>query len=573
MEYRTADTIGRTSLSALTARMMNQKDIGLLGGLTEASKMKFEAARTRVKSKFDPLNIVRALTFKSPMLTAAAGKLMGRSKRDISYFTGGRYGDDSLGETPTTSRRKNDGVYHTRIGPGKSTNLKVGDGIADILAKLYNLNRLVHSDNKKLELSNKISEEEKEQERNRFLKSLFGENDDKSKIVEPDKVAEEGNGLLSSVGVAKLLSSMRMIFSTAAFVGIAGAAVWAIIKGKFPGLTKEDNLNDYIPGYTGSDKTPDLWVDQLRQKGQKVPASMSDIEYLQATSMLESSGGQASTNPRNSKVLGPFQFNENTWASVVKKMGKNWTMQDRLDPTKSTQAAQWLAKDNEQILKSKLNRPVTQQELYMAHVLGAPKAAEFIKQKEQSPRSVPSSVLPKDVMENNKEYFYRDPKTMQGPLTNQEVYDKFFANYNKNLEKVRSGQVPEMVRNIPQMISTESAVRVTPRETVGKILRPDGTASPGPIRIDNQTQTGKIQLNSSANPLYSRIQTASSENVNIGGGNRAPMILAPVTNNYVGAGGKGSPQNSFNSGVAIPVRNDEPGIYLAQTKYSLFKTT
>ena len=60
---------------------------GYFGSYGGAIKDKTKAKLTGIKETFDPLNIVKGLTG-SKMLTAAAGKALGRSDEDIGYFTG-----------------------------------------------------------------------------------------------------------------------------------------------------------------------------------------------------------------------------------------------------------------------------------------------------------------------------------------------------------------------------------------------------------------------------------------------------------------------------------------------------
>lgn len=146
---------------------MARHNENIMPALGEAVKMKLSAGKTRLISKIDPLNIIKSITG-SPLLTAAVGRMTGRAARDISYFTGGKYGaygdptdEQGMGKSPM----KADGVYHTRIGSGKiSGRLKAGDGIADILAKTYNLLRMQYDEQKRLGEIKSQFDEEKEYE-------------------------------------------------------------------------------------------------------------------------------------------------------------------------------------------------------------------------------------------------------------------------------------------------------------------------------------------------------------------------------------------------------------------------
>lgn len=98
MEYKVAKTIRGRSLSNLIAdKIASGQGIGK--SIKSSISLKMQAKATGIKEKFDPLNIVRAMTGKSRLATAIAGRLMGRSRRDIQYFTGDRRGYTRIAPT------------------------------------------------------------------------------------------------------------------------------------------------------------------------------------------------------------------------------------------------------------------------------------------------------------------------------------------------------------------------------------------------------------------------------------------------------------------------------------------
>lgn len=104
MSYRDADRIRNKSFGAL----LGEQEGGLGESLKKTISLKMRAKATGIRETFDPLNIAKF--FGGKTAAAMLGKLSGRSKEDISRFTGGRMrnketatkldslGSDSLGE-------------------------------------------------------------------------------------------------------------------------------------------------------------------------------------------------------------------------------------------------------------------------------------------------------------------------------------------------------------------------------------------------------------------------------------------------------------------------------------------
>lgn len=89
MEYSRAATIRGSKLSSLIAdRLASGGSIG--GSIRGAMSEKMKARATGLKEKFDPLNIARVVTGGSRLGPAVLGRLLGRSRADIKYFSGGK---------------------------------------------------------------------------------------------------------------------------------------------------------------------------------------------------------------------------------------------------------------------------------------------------------------------------------------------------------------------------------------------------------------------------------------------------------------------------------------------------
>jgi len=100
-------------------------------------------------------------------------------------------------------------------------------------------------------------------------------------------------------------------------------------------------------------------------------SSGDDNSLLQKISMIESGGNAGAVN-QQSGAAGLFQFMPET----AKQYGLSDA--DRFDPDKSKAAAAALLNDNRNALRSKLGRPPTDGELYLAHQQGATGAANLL---------------------------------------------------------------------------------------------------------------------------------------------------------------------------------------------------
>jgi len=87
MEYEQADRIRKKTLSdRIAEKMVDGESFGksFSKSVSEGSR----ARMTNLKKKFDPMNIAKFMTGGSNLAPAIIGKLMGRSEKDMKYFTG-----------------------------------------------------------------------------------------------------------------------------------------------------------------------------------------------------------------------------------------------------------------------------------------------------------------------------------------------------------------------------------------------------------------------------------------------------------------------------------------------------
>lgn len=87
LNYQQAKKLRKQSLSSVIADQLILGE-GYTSSVTKSISLKTKAKITGFKEKFDPLNIAKFITGGSRLGTALAGKMLGRSRKDIEYFAG-----------------------------------------------------------------------------------------------------------------------------------------------------------------------------------------------------------------------------------------------------------------------------------------------------------------------------------------------------------------------------------------------------------------------------------------------------------------------------------------------------
>jgi predicted hydrocarbon binding protein len=134
MSYQGASNIRGQKLSDMLYGNLVSGDQSIGGSIRSAVSDKMRASAMGIKEKFDPLNIARM--FGGRFGTALAGRAMGRSKEDISYFA--NRGKKGLGVKESPADDKNDPLY-TKVAEGEQRKSKKGDSISDVMGRIYNL--------------------------------------------------------------------------------------------------------------------------------------------------------------------------------------------------------------------------------------------------------------------------------------------------------------------------------------------------------------------------------------------------------------------------------------------------
>jgi hypothetical protein len=127
-------------------------------------------------------------------------------------------------------------------------------------------------------------------------------------------------------------------------------------------------------------------------------------KYLQSVALVES-GGNRRAGAGTSTAQGLFQFTEGTWKDTAKAMGKNWSLEDRMDPTKAAEAAAYLSRQNAAAFQKEFGRTPGNEELYMMHFLGAGGAIPFFKALTTNPGTIAADVVGFKAVSSNPNIF------------------------------------------------------------------------------------------------------------------------------------------------------------------------
>lgn len=166
LSYQQARKIRKTGFTDLFVDQLAQKNTGVFGAVGKTLSLRTSARIKGYKEKFDPLNIAKFLTFGSKLGPALYGKIMGRSQKDIDYFTN------------RTRAIKGGNNTADRIGPSPDTGMQ---GINEQLAKIYQfLKSTREDDTRHAELMSNTEEEQNTEKQRRHrelmetLKKLVG---------------------------------------------------------------------------------------------------------------------------------------------------------------------------------------------------------------------------------------------------------------------------------------------------------------------------------------------------------------------------------------------------------------
>jgi len=190
MTYQRAQRLKNVGLGRLMVdRIVSGQGVGR--SIKSAISDKTTASFTRMKEKFDPINIGKM--FGGRLGAYAVGRMTGRRQEDIAHFTGARVRAGAL-----ESMKVNPLV--TKIPEGDKRSMKKNDGLADVLARIYNL---IKTNSEELKLQSEIDknlsidrEKQKEKWHSDLIKALTGVGG-KTTTATPAK--KEGGGFFDGI--------------------------------------------------------------------------------------------------------------------------------------------------------------------------------------------------------------------------------------------------------------------------------------------------------------------------------------------------------------------------------------
>jgi len=176
-------------------------------------------------------------------------------------------------------------------------------------------------------------------------------------------------------------------------------------------------------------------------------------KYLQSIALAES-GGRANVPNDTSSAQGLFQFTKDTWQGVTRKMGKNWTLEDRNDPKKAAEAAAFLTRQNAQIYEKQFGRGASNEELYALHFLGSGGGPAFLKALADNPDRLAKDVVGEAAANSNPDIFFEKGTKRARSLA--EVWNIISSKQQKGMMGAVTGMwgkgmISQDVANIPQL--------------------------------------------------------------------------------------------------------------------------
>jgi hypothetical protein len=227
MSYQQASRIRKKSLKDLITEKIIEDQEGVFSSIRSSISEKSKARSIGLKEKFDPLNIAKMLT--GSFGAALLGGITGRSKEDIGYFTGKKVKETKPKPAYINEKlNKSDVGLYSAISEGNTQSMKKGDGIATILARMYNLIKAEQINSLKryqIEKSFKKIREKEKEKRNKELIDAIKSLGSFTQIKTIQK-KEEGGGLIDFIkGLIDSVKNMILGVISSAFNNI-----WGLIK-------------------------------------------------------------------------------------------------------------------------------------------------------------------------------------------------------------------------------------------------------------------------------------------------------------------------------------------------------
>jgi hypothetical protein len=235
MSYRDAEKIRETKITEIITRKIIEGGTissSIKSGISEKTKAK----AIGIKQAFDLLNIAKKLT--GPLGAAMLGRATGRKQEDLQYFTGVKPRNNnisSVNQAPIDSKTGDiNNAMYTKVSEGQKQNVKKGDSVSNVLAKLYNLTKQYRGEDiKRMELERDLKKEKVAAEdrwHQELIEAITGKkNKGKKTAIDQgasifDTIENFLDNLLETLGVLKLIGRGAGAAGTAAALAPAAAA-------------------------------------------------------------------------------------------------------------------------------------------------------------------------------------------------------------------------------------------------------------------------------------------------------------------------------------------------------------
>jgi hypothetical protein len=219
--YQEANRINKKSLGELIREKAIGGNMGAMKSVTGAISDKMAAKSKGFKEKFDYLNIARMLMGNT--MSSLIGRATGRKKEDIEYFANKGLKNKKGRANQVNERTIGNGLgniepaLYTNVSDGQRGKMRRGDGVADVLSRLYNLIKSEYAaEAKKIKIEKKFKQKENKDKENwhKELLSALGGGGGKAVKIDKSGNAKEpslGFGGFSGFGGGMLDGIMKMI--------------------------------------------------------------------------------------------------------------------------------------------------------------------------------------------------------------------------------------------------------------------------------------------------------------------------------------------------------------------------
>jgi hypothetical protein len=199
--------------------------------IQQALSEKFKAKVATIKDKFDPLNMITKLV--GDKAGAIIGRKMGRSEEDISRFTG--YGDTTGARDSKLKALKGgkgipnlERATYSSISEGQQKRMNKGSGLADVLARTYNILKKSYDEENKKSKANDKSKDTKDKWHRELIEAITGKKvvggNKKLTISKEDEQTSSLEKLLDKLGWMRILSLGPVAGLVALLAGIGVSA-------------------------------------------------------------------------------------------------------------------------------------------------------------------------------------------------------------------------------------------------------------------------------------------------------------------------------------------------------------